>query len=119
MNKDDGRLMRKSMAKRVVAPSVHRSKRIRRHDSVGRKETATGRELAPPALKLRRGLIPSLSPFLAPGLGQVVAQALRHGRIGQVKAVLANAHRLVSKYPLQAVLIGIGLGYLLSRTKVE
>ena len=119
MNKDDGRLVRRSMAKRVVAPSDHGLKRVRRHASVGRKETATGRELVPPALKRRRGLIPSLSLFFAPGLGQVVAQALRHGRIRQVKAVLADAHRLVSKYPLQAVCIGVGLGYLLSRTKVE
>ena len=30
-----------------------------------------------------------------------------------------NEHQLVCKHPLQAVLVGVGLGYFLSRTKVR
>ena len=47
-----------------------------------------------------------------------VAEALRHIRSESFKAVLENAQHLVRKYPLQAVLVGVGLGFLLSRTKV-
>ena len=56
---------------------------------------------------------------LASGLGCVAAQALWHVRIERFGAAVADARQLVRKHPLQAVLVGVGLGYLLSRAKVR
>ncbi|TKS58252.1 MAG: hypothetical protein EWM73_03585 [Nitrospira sp.] len=56
---------------------------------------------------------------LAPNLGRIAAQAFRHVRIGRFRTAFADAQQLVRKHPLQAVLVGVGLGYILSRTKVR
>ena len=50
-----------------------------------------------------------------PGLGRVVAQVFRHVRIRRFRAASADARQVVTRHPLQAVLVGVGLGYLLAR----
>ena len=78
---------------------------------------ATGRRLVSPATDRRRGLTQDLD-LLAAGLGRIAAQALRQVRIGRISAAWENTRQLVCKHPLQTVLVGVGLGYFLSRTKV-
>lgn len=119
MSNDPGRFARRLPGEQPAAASVRRPKRGRgQAGSTADKKTATGLRPVSPDADRRRGLAQDL-PLLASGLGRVATQAFRHVRIGRFRAALADAQQLVCKHPLQAVLVGVGLGYLLSRTKVR
>ena len=117
MSKDHGRLA-EDYREQPAATSVRRPKRGRVTRFHGRLENGEGRRPMSPDGDRRRGLAQDL-PLLASGLGRVATQPFRHVRIGRFRAALADAQQLVCKHPLQAVLVGVGLGYLLSRTKVR
>jgi hypothetical protein len=117
MNKDHGRTTRRSTGERSAATSARRPKRgLSQPGSTANRETGTDRGLASPTADRRGGHTQDPSPLVS-GRGWI-AEALRHMRSERFKAVLKNAQQLVRKYPLQAVLVGVGLGFLLSRTKV-
>jgi ElaB/YqjD/DUF883 family membrane-anchored ribosome-binding protein len=119
MSEDHDRLARRPPDERPASASVHKPRRPRsRAGSTGGREAGTGRGLVSPAEDLRGRFTQDLT-LLAPSLGRIAAQAFRHVRIGSFRAALADAQQLVRKHPLQAVLVGVGLGYLLSRTKVR
>ena len=119
MGKDHGRLAKRLTGERSAAPSVRRPKRGRgQPGSTADREQTTGRRLVSSDADRRRGLTQDLSR-LASGLGRIAARAFRHIRIGRFSAPLADMHQLVCKHPLQAVLVGLGVGYFLSRTKVR
>jgi hypothetical protein len=119
MSKDHGRLPKRLIGERSAAVAISRPKRGRSQPgSTADSKTATGRRLVSPDTDRRRGLTQDLN-LLAAGLGRIAAQAFRQVRIGRFSAPLADIHQLVCKYPLRAVLVGVGLGYFLSRTKVS
>ena len=119
MSKDHGRLAKRLTGERSAAPSVRRPRRGRdQPGSTADREPTTGRRLAPPDADRRRGLTQDLN-LLAAGLGRIAAQAFRQVRIGRFSEAWADTRQLVCKHPLQAVLVGVGLGYFLSRTKVR
>lgn len=119
MSKDQARRTRRSTGERSAHVSVRRPKRARSQpDPTANREMATGRGLASLAADRRGGLAQDLT-LLSSALALVVASAFRHVRIWRFRAALAGAQQLVCKHPLRAVLIGVGLGYLLSRTKVS
>ncbi len=110
--------MRRSPGEPSAAASDRRLKRARNQaGATAEKETATSRRLVSPTVDRRGGLAQDLTR-LASGLGRVAAQALWHVRSGTLRGALVDARQLVRKHPLQAVLVGVGLGYVLSRTKV-
>ncbi len=110
---------RKPLSKRSVSASAGKPKRPRsRTASPTDRQTATGPGLLSLITERHRGPAQELT-FLASGLGQVVAQVVRHVGISRLRATFADALQLVRTHPLQAVLAGVGLGYLLSRTKVR
>ena len=116
MSKEHDRLARKPSDEHSASASVRKTKRPRsRTGSTGDRETAAGRGLVSSTAD-RRGKGAQDLTVLAPNLGRIAAQAFRHMRF---RAALADAQQLVRKHPLQAVLVGVGLGYLLSRTKVR
>ena len=118
MSKDHGRLPKRLTGERSAAVGIRRPKRGRSQPgSTPDSKRATGRRLVSPATDRRRGLTQDLD-LLAAGLGRIAAQALRQVRIGRFSAAWENTRQLVCKHPLQAVLVGVGLGYFLSRTKV-
>lgn len=113
MSKDHDRLALRPPDVRSVSATLRKTKRPRtRTSSTGDKETATGRKRVSSSRKVPQDLT-----VLAPTMGRIAAQAFRHIRIERFRAVLADAQQLVRKYPTQAMLIGVGLGYLLSRAK--
>lgn len=113
MSKDHDRLALRPPDVRSVSATLRKTKRPRsRTSSTGDKETATGRKRVSSSRKVPQDLT-----VLTPTMGRIAAQAFRHIRIERFRAVLADAQQLVRKYPTQAMLIGVGLGYLLSRAK--
>jgi hypothetical protein len=119
MSKDHGRLAKRLTGERSAAPSVRRLKRGRSQPgSTADTKTATGRRLVSPDTDRCRGLTQDLN-LLAAGLGRIAAQAFWQVRIGRFSAAWADTRQLVCKHPLQAVLVGVGLGYFISRTKVR
>lgn len=119
MSKDHDRLARRPSTERSASASVRKPKRSRsRAGSTADRETTTGRGLASPTADRRGGCAQSLT-LLASGLGRGAAQAFLHVRLGRFRIAFADAQQLVRKHPLQAVLVGVGLGYILSRTKVR
>jgi len=119
MSKDHGRLPKRLIGERSAAVAISRPKRGRSQPgSTADSKTVTGRRSVSPDTDRRRGLTQDLN-LLAAGLGRIAAQAFRQVRIGRFSAPLADIHQLVCKYPLRAVLVGVGLGYFLSRTKVR
>ena len=118
MSKDCSSLAKRLTGERPAAIAVRRPKRGRSEPgSLIDREPATGRRLAS-LTGDRRGGTQDLCP-LASGLGRLAAQAFRHVRFERFSAALADTHKLVCTHPLQAVLVGVGLGYLLSRIKVR
>ena len=81
------------------------------------KKKTTDRRLASSSADSRGGLAGGLT-LLASGLGRLATQARWQVRGGRQRGMVASARQLVRKHPLRAVLLGAGLGYLLSRTKV-
>ena len=77
----------------------------------------TDRRLAYSSADSRSGLLGGLT-LLALELGRLATHARWQVRRGRLRGIVENARQLVSKHPLRAVLLGAGLGYLLSRTKV-
>jgi hypothetical protein len=69
--------------------------------------------LLPPIAKRGGKLVQKIRP-LPFGLG-LVAEALRHMSNERFKVFFGNTQQLVQKHPLQAIFVGVGLGYLLSR----
>lgn len=119
MSKDHNRLARKPPDEHPSSTSIHKTKRPRsRAGFTGDRETPAGRGLVSSTADRRGEGVQDLT-VPAPNLGRIAAQAFRHMRIERFKAALADAQQLVRKHPLQAVLVGVGLGYLLSRTKVR
>jgi hypothetical protein len=119
MNKDHDRLARKPPDEQSASTSDRKTKRPRsRTGSTGDMETVPGRGLVPSTAD-RPGKVAQDLTVLASNLGRIAAQAFQHMRIERFRAALADAQQLVRKHPLQAVLVGVGLGYLLSRTKVR
>ena len=119
MSKDHGRLARKHPDEHSASASVRKTKRPRsRIGSTGDREPTTGRGLVSSTAE-RRGEVAQDLTVLAPNLGRIAAQAFQHMRLERFRAALVDAQQLVRKHPLQAVLVGVGLGYLLSRTKVR
>lgn len=119
MRKDHDRLTRRPPDDRSVSASVRKTKRPRsRTSSTGGKETGRGRGLASSSGG-RKGKIAQDLIVLAPSLGRFAAQAFRHIQIDRFCGALADAQQLVRKHPLQALLVGVGVGYLLARTKVR
>ena len=117
MSKDDGCLTRRVTGERSSTAPVRRPMGGRSQPPTGR-ETQMDRRVASPTGARRRGVGQNLT-LLAADLGRVAAQAVRHVRIRRFSAALADTHQLICKHPLQAVLVGTALGYLLSRTKVK
>ena len=117
MSKDDACLPRRVTGERSSTATVRRPMGGRSQAPTGR-ETQTDRRVASPTEARRRGVGQNLT-LLAADLGRVAAQTVRHVRIGRFSAALADTHQLVCKHPLQTVLVGVVLGYLLSRTKVR
>jgi hypothetical protein len=106
---------RRPPGKRSASASAREPKRqLSRTASPTDRETATGRGLVSPITDRHRVPAQDLT-FLASDLGQVVAQVFLHVRISRFRAAFADAQQLVRKHPLQAVLVGVGLGYLFSR----
>ena len=96
--------------------SVRRSKHTRSvPGTVTGKKTARGTRSSS-ITPNRRGKHPQEVAPLVSGVVRVV-EAIRHVPSGTFKTALGNAQHLVYKYPLQAMLVGVGLGYLLRRTK--
>jgi hypothetical protein len=117
VSKDQGRRMRRSPGEQSAPASVSRPRRAQSQaGSTAERETTTGRRLASPTVDRGGGLAQDLTR-LASGLGRVAAQALWQMRIGRFRAAVADARQLVRRHPLQAVLVGVGLGYFLSRAK--
>lgn len=119
MSKDHDRVARKPPVARTASSSVRKTTRL-----TSRNGTTWGRETATPhglvsSTTDRRGKVTQGVAVLAPKLGRIAAQVFRNMRIERFRAALADAQQLVRKYPLQAVLVGMGLGYFLSRTKVR
>ncbi len=113
MSKDHDRLALRPPDVRSVSTTLRKTKRPRnRTSSTGDKETATGRKRVSSSRN-----VPQDPTVLAPTMGRIAARAFRHIRIERFRAVLVDAQQLVRKYPTQAMLIGVGLGYLLSRAK--
>ena len=118
MSKNHDRLARRPPDERSASASVSKTTRPRSRTGFRQGlETATGRGFVSSSAN-RRGRSAQGLTGLAPSLGRIAAQAFRHIRIERVRAALADAQQLVRKHPLQAVLVGVGFGYLLSRTKV-
>jgi hypothetical protein len=69
--------------------------------------------LLSPTAKQGGKLVQNVRP-LPFGLGRV-AEALPYMRNEQFKVFFENTRQLIQKYPLQAMFVGVGLGYLLSR----
>lgn len=119
MSEDHGRLARKPPDEHSASAFVRKTKRPRsRIGSTGDRELTTGRGLVSSTAD-RRGEVAQDLTVLVRTWGRVAAQAFRHVRIKRFRAAVVDAQQLVRKYPLQAVLVGVGLGYLLSRTKVK
>jgi len=114
MHKDHDPLARRPHDERSVSASLGKTKRSRsRTSSPLNRETAVGRGVVS-SIRGRRGKV---GVVLAPSLGRGAALAFRHIRIERFRAALADTQQLVRKHPLQAMLVGVGVGYLLSRTK--
>lgn len=119
MSKDHDRLARKPPDEHSGSASVRKTKRPRsRTGSTGDRETPAGRGLVTSSAGRRGKGVQDLT-VPTPNLGRIAAQAFRHMRIERFRSALADAQQLVRKHPLQAVLVGVGLGYLLSRTTVR
>ena len=113
MSKDHDRLALRPPDVPSVSATLRKTKRPRsRTSSTGDKDTATGHKRVSSSRKVPQNLT-----VLAPTMDRIAAQAFRHIRIERLRAVLADAQQLVRKDPTQAMLIGVGLGYLLSRAK--
>jgi|SRR6185503_211407 len=113
MTKSPGRRPRRTPVERSVTPSLRRPNRGQSQpSSIAIREMVNPRLLSPTAKqggKPVRNVKPL--PF---GLGRV-AKTLPHFRSEQFKVLFENTRQLARKYPLQAMFVGVGLGYLLSR----
>ena len=112
MNKEFDRLARKPPAGHSASASVSKTKRPRSRTG------STGDRLVSSTAD-RQGHITQDLTGLALNLGRIAAQTFRHMRVERFRSALTNSQQLVRKHPLQTVLVGVGLGYLLSRTKVR
>ncbi len=119
MSKDHDRLARKPPDEDSASTSVRKTIRPKSRAGSRRKRETTTRRVLVSSTTDRHGKVAQDLTGLAPNLGRFAAQAFRHMRIERFRAALADAQQLVRKHPLQAVLVGVGLGYLLSRTKVR
>ena len=118
MSKEQGSSKRRSSGERSGPASVRRPKReLSRAGSTKDRDTDTDRRHARSTAGSRGGLAQD-DTVPASGLERVVAETPRYVDKGRLRGGLENARQLVRKRPLQAVLLGIGLGYLLSRLKV-
>jgi hypothetical protein len=116
MRKGHDGLTRRPPDDRSVSASVRKTKRPRsRTSSTGDRETGIGRGLVSSS-EGRKGRIAQDLIMLAPSLGRFAAQAFRHIQIDRFWGALTDAQQLVRKHPLQAMLVGVGVGYLLART---
>ena len=109
-----------SVKKMPLEPSLGESVRRSKHtrsvpDTLTGKKTARRPRLSPVTPHRREKYLKQPN-LLVSGLGRVT-EAIRHVPAGRFKAALGNAQYLVYKYPLQAMLVGVGLGYLLRRGK--
>jgi hypothetical protein len=96
--------------------SVRRSRNARSQpDSLTGKKSARGHRLSSGTPNRREKHQQGANPLVL-GLGRV-AETIRHVPSKRFKAALENAQHLVYRYPLQAMLVGVGLGYLLRRDK--
>lgn len=119
MGTDHDRLARKPPDEHSGFASIRKTKRPRsRTGSTGDRETPASRGIVTSTADRRGKSVQDLA-VPAPNLGRFAAQAFRHMRIERFGAALADAQQLVRKHLLQAVLVGVGLGYLLSRTTVR
>ena len=117
MRKDHDALARRPPNGRSVSASVGKTKRSpTRAGSTGNREIALGRGLIS-SHRGQRGKVGQDLIVLAPSLVRSAALALRHLRIERFRAALADTQQLVYKHPVQAMLVGLGVGYLLARTK--
>jgi hypothetical protein len=117
MRKDHDALARRPPDDSSVSTSVGKTKHPRsRPSSTRTREIAMGRGLASSS-RGRRGKVGQDLIVLAPSLGRSAALAFRHLRFERFRAALTDAQQLVHKHPVQAMLVGLGIGYLLSRTK--
>jgi hypothetical protein len=110
--------MRKPSDKRPASASVRQSKRVpHQAASMTDKKTAVDRRLSSSTSHVRGGHVQDFT-LRASGLGRGVAQVLRHVRSGKLSGGVTYANELIRKHPLQAVLIGLGLRFLFSRTRL-
>ena len=116
MAKPQDHSVRRMPVETSTGGSVRRSKHTRSvPGTVTGKKTARGTRSSS-ITPNRRGKHPQEAAPLVSGLGRV-AKAIRHVPSGPFKAAMGNAQHLVYKYPFQAMLVGVGLGYLLRRTQ--
>jgi|GEM_PF-1464966 len=102
---NQGHPMRKPSERRPASPAVRQTKRTPNlAASMPDRKTALDRR-------------PASSPPDVRGGRSALAQVLRHMRSGKLSEGVSYANELIRKHPLQAVLIGMGLQFIFSRTR--